>query len=1231
MNLAALLELIFEEPMGIEIFDQDDENNDNDNDFTVSSFDKVDLGIALMQNPCASLTIDEQTFAVASWGKNSDATVMLQNAEGKVLSVWVLEDPINEDDITDDTLLTELPISWKTVEGTGTLYGMGDVYGLVSNDDTVEPTTVEVEDDASDQGTEQAPVEDGTTTAPEPSLINDAQVIGDAAHPDMQKMLAQNVTFMTGNLYDQGDRRNTQSGGWQKNAQSWLSLMAAEWSPFTVHKESKGKQGESIVVGETIEGNRNAESVKSIGAVVIDIDSGPTYESVRDRLEELGQFAIMYTSFNNKKTEIVLKHDDVVRKLKLDDTPNRLQVLEYLTSHHKDRYDEDFLQGIEIKDARQHGPKGLQIVLTTPPLHKFRVVLPLWEPVELSSLGTTASQWKDAWADIVTGYCVNTLGISFDSTSCDVNRLFYTARHPKDGDWESTVIQGRALRADEVETYSKNAYIKNREPFDPFTMAGTGGADDDRPPQCLAPSGMVLNAWHTRAKERFLIDEVIMAEAPDKVRREASDGKIEIECPFEHEHSTEGGTGTLAMSPHVNEHGVWSLSCPHDACQGRHKLAHLEEMLKAGWFDEECLTSEDYLIPSDEDDEEEKAEKARADAPKDSEGVTRTPIEMANDLPDNIADDKVLAFMKRIRRMNVDQSVRNVITDILMKKTALTKGNLNSMWRGLERDATAEKKASAADDLTNFKGVPIVNQWDHDTQVEYARMRIHDENTKHPFLFHYMDEMARIEQDGDGVPKVRMLSQDQFGAELNAMTKWNTISFAGETQVERGVPAPIEVVKQLFNSRRHALPPLRGMVTSPIFTKKGEMLTTAGYHASSGLYYEPNLSVDIPKVSMKPTQDEVDDALELLVDTIADFPLGGLTRKEIMAQAFSEEGIPAVTHCLSMVLLLFAREMVAGSTPGHLLTKPAPGTGASLLNDVCSIIATGQPTPAVAMPRNPEEMSKTLITFMADGSPIIYFDNISAGVDSGELASAMTAPKYKARMLGKSQTVEAEVRCVWVFTGNNVQLSSELLRRLVMIDLNARMAHPEMRTKFKHKDIVTWSKENRGQLVHACLTIIQNWIAQGKPEYHGPVLNSFENWSRVMGGIMTTAGLNGFLGNRDELKDIASDDADDDIVPLLDTWWDLHPDDKVVVKLNKDIPSLMEVALENDIQLPIRMKVTVDGDRTLNGRAFGKLLSQHRGRVFVLTSGEEVMIEKLATRHKHGTLWTLGLAGGEED
>ena len=432
-------------------------------------------------------------------------------------------------------------------------------------------------------------------------MINDAELLG-VYDPEMDELLAKPVKFMTGELWDQGDYRNTKPGKWKLNEMPWADALGHPKSPLTNHAESRNKQGASIVLGETIDGNRNAESVKSLYAVVIDVDSGPKVDDVIEKLQKLGYFALVYTSYNHNKAKVVLKHDEVMRKLKINETPTRLQIIEYLRTHSKDRYDDEFLDSVVVTDARKHGPKGLQIVLETTPLHKFRIVLPLWEPVELADLGTTTSEWKEAWADLVTGFVVNELGISFDATSCDVNRLFYLPRHPKgDENWDMVITQGKPLRIEDIKPHSKNEYVKNRD-NDPFAY---GFAEiDDRRAQCEAPSGMVLNAWHTQAKERFMITDVLLEHAPDKVRREVSDGKLEIECPFEHEHSTEGGTGTVVMSPEMNENGYWTVSCPHDACQGRGKLEFLEEMLKAEWFDEDCLTNPDYLLGADDEAEE---------------------------------------------------------------------------------------------------------------------------------------------------------------------------------------------------------------------------------------------------------------------------------------------------------------------------------------------------------------------------------------------------------------------------------------------------------------------------------------------------------------------------------------------------------------------------------------------------------------------------------------------------
>lgn len=1233
MNLDTLLENVFGE-IEVTLFDSE---SDETVVITPDSInpDAADAAVASFTQPCIDLMTEEGAYALAVWGDLKTATFQLRK-DDKILSVYCMFDPVPSEVLDDsqyDDFLTEIPANWEYTRVSGDFATADNILTTVelddaipdfdeptsvSDDDSDQPTSVEDSDEVSDSTAEQETGDDGASAPDTPSLINDATIVG-VEHPDMAALFDKEVSYMTGQLYDQGDRRNTQKGGWQLNTHPWSVLLAHEKSPLTNHPVGKTKQGASIVIGETIDGERTANAVKSLGAIVIDIDSGPTIESVIAKLEELGHFALVYSSFNHKKTSITLKHDDVVKKLRIDETPNRAQVLEYLRTHHKDRYEPDFLEEITVDDFRYHGPNGLQILCTTPPLHKLRIILPLWEPAMLADIGTTATQWKENWANIVTGYVVNELGVSFDSTSCDVNRLFYLPRHPKGSDWTSTLVLGRPVRYDEIEPYSKSAYVKDRGEMDPFTVGET--REDDRPPQCVAPSGMVLNAWHSKAKSRFMITDLLETECPDKVRNSVSDGKIEIECPFEHEHSSEGGTGTVVMSPFTNENEVWTISCPHDACQGRHKLEHLEAMLKDGWFNEELLRDDEYILPAEDDEEEEEAgpETGEDGEPK----KKRTLVEMAEDLPAGIDDDAVVAFLKRAYKMGVSASQRNLITDIIVGKTPLMKSDVTKMWKDVSKEVAREKPAED-ENLADFTGVPVINQWDFGDMCEYARRRIADINEKTPFMFHYLEQIARITENSQGTPRISLLNQLQFGAELNRISRWEMISYAGDNEVKRGVPAEKSVVQQLYNSTYNAAyPPLRGLINTPAFVRGGELVSTPGYHTGSSLYYYADLSLDIPKINMAPTEEEVRDAVDLLVDLIADFPLAGMKRTDIEEQAVSEEGIPAVAHCIAMILLLFCRDMIPGPTPGHLITKPAPGTGASLLTDVCSSIFMGHPCPAASLPGSNEEMQKTLSSFLANGSPIIYFDNINQSVDSGELASCMTAPLYKARKLGTNDEILTEVRCAFIFTGNNVQLSNEILRRLVMIDLDAQMAKPDTRTDYKHEDIMSYARDNRGLLVHACLTLIQNWINKGKPLFSGTALNSFENWSSIMGGILESAGLNGFLGNREELKDIASDDSDEDIIPLLDSWWEAYGEKDAVVKVNKDVPSLTDIVITNEIQLPIRMKMTVDGDRTFDGQAFGRFLKQNRGRVFSLTTGEEVAIESKTARHRHGTIWHL--------
>jgi len=969
---------------------------------------------------------------------------------------------------------------------------------------------------------------DGAALAQGPLQINDAELLGEE-HPDMIELLGKPITFMTGDLWDQGDRRNTKPGDWRLNTEfTWGNLITSDWSPLTVHQKSKSKQGSSIVLGETIDGNRNAESVKSLGAIVIDIDSGPTFEDVRNKLIAKGIFAVMYTSFNNKKTEVVLKHDDVVRKLKLDDTPTRTQVIEYLRLHHKDRYDDGFLDGIEVEDARRHGPKGLQIVLRTPPLHKFRVVVPLWEPVELASLGTTASQWKDAWADIVTGFVVNVLGVTFDATSCDVNRLFYTARHPKGGDWDCAVIQGRPVRAEEIEPFSKNAYIKNRAPSESLS---SDSLDDRHPPQCHAPSGMVLNAWHTKAKERFLVTDLLLAEATDKVRREVSDGKVEIECPFEHQHSTEGGTGTVAMSPHTNNHGVWSVSCPHDACQGRHKLEHLEEMLKAGWFEEDCLRDEEYLLPSNENQDSENFEYT-------TEAVNIL-IKEATISKDS-SEGEVMTFLRT--HCGADTASKRRIENALGTTarndgaTVYTPTEIKKLWVKSEADDQHEEEESDALRMSfGFENV-----------LEQAQEKLRDENEAHQTIFDMHGCLSALRRDALGRAKIKQLGYDGLSAEIAPYVKFEKSYDKGKTFVSAAPPT--EIVKHLYQGHytEWALP-LRGLEAAPFFQKDGSLVLHDGYDPEAQVYLAAPPGLKVPQVSACPSVEEVAHAKELIDGVLHDFPFDGTPGEETASRA----------NTIGMALQPFMREMIDGPTPVYLVNKPAPGTGAGLLLDVMSFIWTGKVATTISVPKSKEEIGKTIISKLRSGASYLMLDNIPDNLDSDFLAMAITQGSIDARILGRNDSGAVdpvEVRATWVFNGNNVTMSKELMRRAVLIELDAQVASPQDRTGWKHPKLKRYVIDNRAELVWACLTLIQNWIAKGRRAYSGPhVKGSFDEWLDCVGGVLEAAGYAHFYDNCDELLEVVADTEENGLTHLAGVLADFKPGAEFYAKDIKDI------------------------------------------------------------------------------
>lgn len=456
----------------------------------------------------------------------------------------------------------------------------------------------------------------------EPERFNDSELIGNET-PAYTASLDQSVTFMTGELWGAKDRRNTQDGDWKPVKLTWREWIdggpgdknAPAWG-LSRHPVGKCKEGSSIVLGSSIGGARKANAMETMYAMGLDIDAGFPLASMLDRLKKLGLFCIVYTTHSHGKSGLQLKHDEVIQKLKIKPAELDLaQVQRFLREHSKERYEEAFIDAVTFADPdtpKRQVKSGVVIELATPKLDKYRLFFPLAEPVKIIDLGETQKEALEVWENKITGLAREVLDVHFDTSCTDPSRLFYTPRHPKEAgdEWYAAIVRGDPLRFDDVPMVKKAVYTGSRAAgsLNAFEIAGGVNDAEDRPPQALTPSGASLNEWHSRAKDRFQMADLLEDLCSDRIRVAGGEaqGHVHIECPFEHEHSTEGGTATMVVNALDSQTGFWTWFCKHDACQGRHKLAFLEEALRQGWFDEDQLAPDSvYMLPGEDYDEEE--------------------------------------------------------------------------------------------------------------------------------------------------------------------------------------------------------------------------------------------------------------------------------------------------------------------------------------------------------------------------------------------------------------------------------------------------------------------------------------------------------------------------------------------------------------------------------------------------------------------------------------------------
>lgn len=577
----------------------------------------------------------------------------------------------------------------------------------------------------------------------------------------------------------------------------------------------------------------------------------------------------------------------------------------------------------------------------------------------------------------------------------------------------------------------------------------------------------------------------------------------------------------------------------------------------------------------------------------------------------------IIAGMEKSGESEV--TITNMLNNMHASWPQLEKRWLKDLRKAVQYLLGAEQRANAKGEDTN-----VVNEDDYLDLCSYAAKKIEEDNRFNPTMFRRGNTIVSIWTDPVTM-ETRMLTLDlrTFTAKVNLIAPFRKSYQAGDAVGYQGVSMPLDVAIQLFVHDLD-IPLLNELVSVPVFTKDGKLISAPGLHRESGYYYAKSPGVAMPRIPHRVTPADVKEAIRILVEELlGDFELDGVSRSDIVQAALGgdvDNPPPAsLLNAIGLLIEQFVRPMIDGPVMPHLITKTAKGAGGGLLSNAIQYIVDGSPS-SRPMPKNEEERRKAITTALKSGVRFICWDNIAGDLSSPSIASVTTEPVWTDRILNQSAEVSLPVRCSFMLVGIRPLLSDELRRRMSLIEMKPQTAKPEDRDNFRHEDLMQYVKEHRGDFIWAALVLAKNWIQRGCPApVHAPVIGSYQAYRYVVGGIIEAAAPNWttWQSNRAALDEIASDGEEEEIENLLSAWWQ-HG-----VSTNGDEASdLCAIAEKFKITLPIR-RVPHGDEFEYSSRSLGRYLKGFVGRHFVMDDGTEVELTQSTKRGKGGYPWLL--------
>jgi len=372
-----------------------------------------------------------------------------------------------------------------------------------------------------------------------------------------------------------------------------------------------------------------------------------------------------------------------------------------------------------------------------------------------------------------------------------------------------------------------------------------------------------------------------------------------------------------------------------------------------------------------------------------------------------------------------------------------------------------------------------------------------------PRIFKGAEGPTRLATDPSGTLITEAMDAAAIGLEVAQVL--DTMTVTAEGALRKRYP-PTELIAGIRSHPSPGFPPLLGISRAPMMLADGSIISTNGYSPEARSYIDLPDELRFPDVAAEPTDGDVRAALALLTD-------------ELFGDFLWNDNGASLANMLGFLLTPVLRSLFEGPSPLFAVVANQQGTGKSLATQAVAIVATGDEVATSPHPTNTEEMRKLATSTLRRSPPLVTLDNVGSMVKSPELARLTTSSRWGDRILGRSVAVDLPNRTAWCLNGNAIRFGGDMQRRVVPIELYADRHDPWSREGFRHPNLKTWARENRGELLAAIFTLARSWIQADRPtptRQHG---GGFESWSITIGGILENAGITDHLSNLDRAMD----------------------------------------------------------------------------------------------------------------